>query len=122
MTALLEVLRQAEARRTAVGHFNVSNLVTLYGIVAAARQQRLPVVMGASEAERRFVVDRQLVAIVKGLPKWEVRRSSLTRTTRTRCLARWGRRKRDLTGVVCDFSSLSFDDNVRQTQRVSSTR
>ncbi len=67
MTALLEVLRQADARRTAVGHFNVSNLVTLYGIVAAARQQRLPVVMGASEAERRFVGDRQLVAIVKSL-------------------------------------------------------
>jgi len=44
MTTLFEVLRQADARRIAVGHFNVADLVTLYGVVEAARQHGLPVV------------------------------------------------------------------------------
>jgi hypothetical protein len=65
MTTLLEVLQKADARKIAVGHFNVSDLVTLYGIVEAARQRGLPVVVGASEDERRFIGVRQLVAIVK---------------------------------------------------------
>jgi hypothetical protein len=43
MTSLLEVLQQADARRIAVGHFNVSDLVALYGTVEAARQLGLPV-------------------------------------------------------------------------------
>ncbi len=67
MSTLLEVLQQADARKFAVGHFNVSDLVTLYGIVEAARQRGLPVVVGASEAERRFIGVQQLVAIVKSL-------------------------------------------------------
>jgi fructose/tagatose bisphosphate aldolase len=53
MPTLLEVFQQADAQGTAVGHFNVSDLVTLYGVVEAARGQGLPVVVGASEAERR---------------------------------------------------------------------
>ena len=73
MMTLLQVLRQADARSTAVGHFKVSNLVTLYGIVAAARPQRLPVVMGASQAEalrRRSPAggDRQEPAEMGGPP------------------------------------------------------
>lgn len=31
MTTLSEVLQEADRRRIAVGHFNVSDLVTLYG-------------------------------------------------------------------------------------------
>lgn len=56
MTRLFEVLQQADARRSAVGHFNVSDLVTLYGVVEAARQQGLPVVIGVSEAEESAVL------------------------------------------------------------------
>jgi fructose-bisphosphate aldolase class II len=67
MSTLLDVLQRADAREIAVGHFNVSDLVTLYGTVEAARQRGLPVVVGASEAERRFIGGQQLVAIVKSL-------------------------------------------------------
>src|ERR1700761_3890215 len=67
MTTLLEVLREADKRRIAIGHFNVSDLVTLYGVVEAARQQNLPVVIGVSEAERRFIGVPQLVALIQSL-------------------------------------------------------
>src|SRR6266404_1965797 len=64
MTTLLEVLQEVDTRRIAVGHFNVSDLVTLYGVIGAARQHGLPVVVGVSEAERRFIGVQRLVAIV----------------------------------------------------------
>jgi hypothetical protein len=83
MTTLLEVLQQADARRIAVGHFNVSDLVTLYGVVEAARARGLPVVVGASEAERRFIGVQQLVAIVQSLRDRGDLRSSSTLTTLT---------------------------------------
>jgi fructose/tagatose bisphosphate aldolase len=73
MTTLLEVLQDADARRIAVGHFNVSDLVTLYGVVEAGRQQELPVVVG-----RR--IGRPPMAV--GLPATSVRAIGMTSTDR----------------------------------------
>jgi fructose-bisphosphate aldolase class II len=116
MTTLLEVLQQADARRIAVGHFNVSDLVALYGVVEAARQQGLPVVIGASEAERRFIGDHQLVAIVKSLR--EVGGPPIfLNADHTHSLPRaLEAAKAGFDWVVCDFSSLPFDDNLRRTK------
>jgi len=117
MTTLLEVLQQADARRIAVGHFNVSDLVTLYGVVEAARQQRLPVVVGVSEAERRFFRLRELVAIVKSLRE-EGGPPIFLNADHTHSLS--GALEAAQAGfdwVVCDFSALPFDENVRQTKQ-----
>jgi fructose-bisphosphate aldolase class II len=116
MTTLLEVLQQADARRIAVGHFNVSDLVTLYGVVEAARERGLPVVVGASEAERRFIGVRQLVAVVKSLrdrggPPIFINADHTHSLSGALEAAKAG-----FDWVVCDFSALPFDDNVRQTK------
>jgi fructose-bisphosphate aldolase class II len=116
MTTLLEVLQQADARRIAVGHFNVSDLVTLYGAVEAAREQGLPVVVGASEAERRFIGVRQLVSIVNSLrdaggPPIFLNADHTHSLAGALEAARAG-----FDWVVCDFSSLPFADNLRQTK------
>jgi fructose-bisphosphate aldolase, class II len=116
MTTLLEVLRDADARRIAVGHFNVSDLVTIYGVVEAARQQGLPVVVGASEAERRFLGVQQLVAIVKSLRDKGGSPIFLNADHTHSLSGALEAAKAGFDWVVCDFSSLPFDENLRQTK------
>lgn len=116
MTGLLEVLRQAEARRIAVGHFNVSDLVTLYGVVEAARERELPVVVGVSEAERRFFGVAQLVAVIKSLRDRGGPPIFLNADHTHSLSAAVEAAKAGFDWVVCDFSSLPFDENLRQTK------
>ena len=116
MTTLLEVLQQADAHRIAVGHFNVSDLVTLYGVVEAARRQGLPVVVGVSEAERRFIGIRQLVAIVNSLRDRGGPPIFLNADHTHSLQGALEAAKAGFDWVVCDFSALAFDDNLRQTR------
>src|SRR5260370_11869530 len=67
MQTLRKVLEQAEANAMAIGHFNISDLVTLKAVFEAARDLNAPVVVGTSEGERQFIGVRQVAAIVKTL-------------------------------------------------------
>ena len=84
MKTLRDVIKESENKKVAIGHFNISNLETLKGIFAAARSlsapaslasqekraaQKLdvPVIIGTSEGERKFVGVKQAVALVKSL-------------------------------------------------------
>ena len=116
MNTLREVLQQADARRIAVGHFNVSDLVTLYGVVDAARQLGLPVVVGVSEAERRFLGVQHLVAIVKSLRAGGGPPIFLNADHTHSLNAAIEAAKAGFDWVVCDFSALPFDENLRQTR------
>ena len=59
MVTLYEVLKQAETEGVAVGHFNVSDLVTLKAVFESASDQNVPVIVGVSEGERQFLGVRQ---------------------------------------------------------------
>ena len=67
MKTFREVLTDADARRVAVGHFNISDLAALKGIFAAARELQLPVLIGVSEGEREFIGVKQVAALIKSL-------------------------------------------------------
>src|SRR5258706_14214297 len=67
MQTLRKVIEQAEANAMAIGHFNISDLVTLKAVFEAARDLNAPVVVGTSEGERQFMGVRQVAAIVKSL-------------------------------------------------------
>ncbi len=67
MKSLKEIVKEAEDKKAAVGHFNISNIEGLRGIFNAARSLNLPVIIGLSEGERDFVGVRQAVALVKSL-------------------------------------------------------
>jgi len=116
MTSLLHVLRVADDEKRAIGHFNVSDLVTLYGIVEAAREQNVPVVLGASEAERRFMGVSQLVAIVNSLRTREGPPIFLNADHTHSLASAVEAAKAGFDWVVCDFSSLPFERNARQTR------
>jgi len=67
MKTLRETIWEAEEKKTAIGHFNISNIEGLRGIFAAARGLGVPVIIGVSEGERDFVGLRQAVALVRSL-------------------------------------------------------
>lgn len=67
MKTLHEVLTDADARRVAMGHFNISDLGALKAIFAGAQSLQLPVLIGVSEGEREFIGVKQCVALIKSI-------------------------------------------------------
>jgi ketose-bisphosphate aldolase len=67
MHTLREVIEEARAAHRAVGHFNVSDSEQLHAVSRAARDLKVPVIIGVSEGERDFFGVRQIVAMVKSI-------------------------------------------------------
>ena len=67
MTKLIDIIKEAEEKKAAIGHFNISDTEMLKGIFSAAQKLKLPVIIGTSEGERDFIGVRQVVALVKSL-------------------------------------------------------
>lgn len=67
MKTLREYINKAKEDGVAVGHFNISNLEGLHGIFNAAKELDLPVIIGVSEGERKFVGVREAAALIKSL-------------------------------------------------------
>lgn len=67
MHKLIDVVQKAGTEHVAIGHFDIVDLVLLKGIFEAARELKVPVIVGASEGEREFAGTRQLAAVVRSL-------------------------------------------------------
>jgi len=67
MNSLREIIKDAEERRVAIGHFNISELAALKAIFKAARDVGVPVIIGVSEGEREFIGTRQAAALIESL-------------------------------------------------------
>ena len=55
MKTLKEYLSEAGQKGEALGHFNVSNLVQLKGVLSAVKKAAVPVMIGTSEGEADFI-------------------------------------------------------------------
>jgi len=64
---LREYILEADKAGVAIGHFNISNLEALHGIYKAAKKLNLPVIIGLSEGEEKFVGKGEAVALIKEL-------------------------------------------------------
>ena len=51
MNKLRDYIADAERKSVAIGHFNISNLEALHGVCAAARELKLPIIIGVSEGD-----------------------------------------------------------------------
>src|SRR5215468_2208758 len=67
MLSLRSVLENAQKNGVAVGHFNVADFVMLKAVFAAAYELKVPVIVGASEGERKFLGARQIAVMVRSL-------------------------------------------------------
>ena len=117
MMGLRQALQQAETARTGIGHFNVSDLVGLKAVFEAARDRRVPVVVGVSEGERSFMGARQVAAWVSSL-RDEYGVPIFLNADHTHSIpSAVEAAKAGFDWVVFDMSTLPFADNVRQTKQ-----
>jgi ketose-bisphosphate aldolase len=116
MQKLREVLEQAQKNKVAVGHFNIGDDNILMGVFAAARELRVPVMVGVSEGERAFLGVRQVAALVKSL-RDEFDFPIYLNADHTHSLAKaLEAANAGFDFIVFDLSALPFDENVRQTR------
>lgn len=65
MKNLREYINDASQNKVAIGHFNISNMEMLHGILAAYKGRDLPVIIGISEGERDWFGISEAVALVR---------------------------------------------------------
>src|SRR5579863_2326138 len=117
MRQLRELLQEAQQNGVAIGHFNVSDLVLLKAVFAAARALNVPVLVGLSEGEREFVGTRQIAAFVRSLRE-EFDYPIFLNADHTHSLSKAVEAtKAGFDSIVFDLSALPFEENVRQTRQ-----
>jgi fructose-bisphosphate aldolase class II len=116
MNTLRNVLTQSEKDGVALQHFNVANLEMLKPVLNAAAEAHVPVLVGASEAEREFLGTRQLAVLLKSLRE-ELDVPAFLNADHTHSLAKAVEAaKAGFDAVVIDFSAVSFEENVARTK------
>lgn len=117
MKTLKELLIENRAQKTAIGHFNISELGTLTAIANAARTLNVPVMIGTSEGEREFIGLKNAVALVKNLRESGV--AVFLNADHTHSVEK---AKAAIDAgydeILFDGGALSFDENVKQTKEV----
>lgn len=117
MDTLRNVLTRLQAEGAALGHFNVSDLVMLKAVVAAANKIAVPVLVGASEGERDFFGVRQLAAVVNSFREQSDVPIFLN-ADHTHSLAKaLEAAKAGFDEIIVDFSALPFEQNVLNTKQ-----
>ena len=116
MQTLREVIEQSQQRGVAIGHFNISDLVLLKAVVAAARELDVPVIVGASQGERDFMGVREIAALVRSLRE-ESGVPIFLNADHTHSLAKAEETARaGFDSIVFDLSALPIEENIRQTR------
>ena len=116
MSTLQEVFKEAESEGVAIGHFNISDTVTLKAVFQSASDQNVPVIVGLSEGERQFFGVRQGAAMVKSLRK-EHGFPIFLNADHTHSLASaMEAAKAGFDWIVFDRSTLPFEENIRETK------
>ncbi|MGH8010954.1 MAG: class II fructose-bisphosphate aldolase, partial [Candidatus Binataceae bacterium] len=114
---LHDVLQEAERARTAVGHFNFSDLAAFNAIVEAGRASETLVIVGLSEGERAFVGVGQAVALVKSVRE-QYNYPLFLNADHTHSLAKVEEAARaGFDEIIFDGSALPFEENVVQTKK-----
>jgi len=117
MQDLRDILEQAQENGVAIGHFNVAGLVLLKAVVAAARELKVPVIIGASEGEREFIRVRQIAALVRSF-RDEFDFPIFLNADHTHSLDKAiEAAEAGFDSIVFDLSALPFEENVRQTKK-----
>lgn len=116
MKNLREYLEEAKQNKTAIGHFNISDIAALRAIFEVAQELQLPIIIGVSEGEREFIGVRQAAALVKSL-RDEYNYPIFLNADHTYTLD--GIKKASEAGfdmVIFDGAKLSLEDNIKQTK------
>ncbi len=113
---LREALEHADAKKVAIGHFNISELAALKGIFEGARELGLPVLIGVSEGEREFIGLKQCAALIRGLRE-EYDFPIFLNADHTHSLEKAKQAaEAGFDEIIFDASKLPFEENLKQTK------
>lgn len=117
MKTLQQVLSEADEKGVALGHFNVSDLVALKAVYAAARELAVPVIVGVSEGEREFIGVPEIAAVVRSIREQDgfplyLNADHTHSIEKAREAAQAG-----FDSIVFDCSALPFEENVAKTRQ-----
>lgn len=124
MKSLKFYIKDAEKRKVAIGHFNISDSAGLKAIFEAAKElsdqagRQIPIIIGLSDGERGFVGIRQAAAMVKNYQK-ENNYPIFLNSDHThdpenikKCV------EAGFDAVLFDAGKLSLDENIQKTKDV----
>jgi fructose-bisphosphate aldolase, class II len=117
VSQLKSLLEKAQSDRVAVGHFNISDWILLRAIFTAARELKVPVIVGTSEGERAFLGVTQVAALVSSLRE-EYGFPIFLNADHTHSLdSAIAAANAGFDAIVYDLSALPFEENIKQTKQ-----
>lgn len=112
-----EILSAADQSRVAIGHFNISDLAGLTAVVSAARERGVPVAVGLSESERKFMGTQQAVALIRSMRE-EHSQPIYLNADHTHSLKSAEEAVRaGFDSIVFDRSELPVEQNIAETKK-----
>lgn len=118
MKTLREYILEAKEKGVAIGHFNISNLEGLHGIVNAAVKLDVPVIIGVSSGEVEHVGVEEAVALVGALRKKHNHPIFLNADHSHSYEAVKEMMDAGFDSVMFDGSALGFEENIKETKKV----
>src|SRR3989338_3673106 len=118
MRNLLDIIKEAESKKIAIGHFNISEIAALRAIVRAAKELKVPVIVGVSEGERDFIGTRQAAALIKSL-RQEHNLELFLNADHTYSLDKIKEAvAAGFDAVIFDGAKLPLEENIKKTKEV----
>lgn len=114
---LREYISDAEAKKVAIGHFNISNLEALHGIYHAAKKLNLPVIIGVSEGEEKFAGREEVAGLIKTLRERDNYPIFLNADHHASFASVKACIDAGFDMVIIDGAKLPFDENVAVTKQ-----
>jgi len=117
MKTLRQQIEEARNNNRAIGHFNISTLDGIWAVADAARDLKLPVIIGVSEGERDYVGVTQAALIVKSIRE-ERGQEIYLNADHTYSFDRVAQAiDAGFDAVIFDGAQLSFEENVIQAKK-----
>ena len=117
MKFLLQIIKDAEKRKVAIGHFNISDLTALKAIFEAAEELNVPVIIGTSQGEADFLDRQEAAALVKALREKNDFPIFLNADHAHSFEEVKEAVEAGYDAVLFDAGKLSLDENIRQTKK-----
>lgn len=117
MKTLREYIQEAEERKIAIGHFNISDSEGFKAVVESAKNLGVPVIIGVSEGEREFIGIPEVVSLVhtaqeNGLPVF-INADHTYSVEKAKVAIDAG-----MNSVIIDGADKNYEDNVALVKEV----
>ncbi|MBI2630868.1 class II fructose-bisphosphate aldolase [Candidatus Nomurabacteria bacterium] len=116
MKTLRECVKEADEKGVAIGHFNISNMEALHAIYSAAKKLNVPIVIGLSSGEEKFVGIEEGVALVRAIRERDNYPIFLNADHHHSFEEVKACIDAGFDCVIIDGAELSFDENVKVTK------